>query len=67
LTLVIVTSPLNLSALSFCSLNTWKAVFYFIFPFFFFFSVLGTELRALHLTGKCSSTELNPQLLRVLF
>jgi hypothetical protein len=28
---------------------------------FFLFSVLGTELRALHLLGKLSATELNPQ------
>jgi hypothetical protein len=31
------------------------------FFFFLFFSVLGTELRALPLPGKRSSTELNPQ------
>jgi hypothetical protein len=29
--------------------------------FFFFPSVLGTQLRALHFPGKRSSTELNPQ------
>jgi hypothetical protein len=35
-------------------------VFFSIFSFFFFL-VLGTKLRALHLPGKRSSTELNPQ------
>jgi len=30
-------------------------------PFFFFFSELRTEPRALHLLGKSSTTELNPQ------
>jgi hypothetical protein len=38
-------------------------LFSFLFCFFFFslFLVLGTELRALHLPGKRSSTLLNPQ------
>jgi hypothetical protein len=34
---------------------------FFFFLFFPFFPVVGTELRALHLPGKHSSTELNPQ------
>jgi len=33
--------------------------------FLFFFSELGTEPRALRLLGKRSTTELNPQLLKV--
>uniref|UniRef100_A0A8I6A356 Ubiquitin-conjugating enzyme E2 K n=1 Tax=Rattus norvegicus TaxID=10116 RepID=A0A8I6A356_RAT len=32
-----------------------------LFFFWFFFSELGTELRALRFLGKCSTTELNPQ------
>jgi len=35
--------------------------FFFLFSFFFFFSELGTEPRALRSLNKHSTTELNPQ------
>jgi hypothetical protein len=39
----------------------------FLLFFYFSFPVLGTKLRALHLPGKCSSTDLNPQSLLLPF
>ena len=39
----------------------FKIPFLSFFFFFFFFWDLGTEPRALHLLGKRSTTELNPQ------
>ncbi|EDM10484.1 rCG63596, partial [Rattus norvegicus] len=38
-----------------------RSFFFFSFSFFFFFPELGTEPRALHLLGKRSTAELNPQ------
>lgn len=46
--------------LSLAILLLFFSVFFFLFSSFFFFSELGTS-RTLHLLGKRSTTEFNPQ------